>query len=125
MKEITSYDSNGVPIAYLEDDKFIYLFSGRPAAYLIYDSVYSYTGEHLGRYDAGIIRDNCGSIVLVTEEATDSPIHPLQQVKPEKLAKRPRPLKGFRQMPPPKPMDRPTWSNISAYQFFGEHYGPS
>ena len=63
--DITFYDSHGKPTAYTEDNEHIYLFSGKPVAYIDGSSVYSYSGRHLGWFDEGWIRDNSGYCVFV------------------------------------------------------------
>ena len=60
MSEIDFYDHDGQPIAYTQDRVHIYTFSGDPVAYLDGDSVYSFSGKHLGWFVDGWIRDNYG-----------------------------------------------------------------
>ncbi len=71
---MTLCDQTGQPIAYVEDDGSIYLFSGEPIAYLDGGSVWSYSGKHLGWFDSGLIRDNSGDTVFFTENASGGPI---------------------------------------------------
>jgi len=68
--EFIFYDLNGSPTAYTEDGTHIYFFSGEPVAYFVDESVYSFTGVHLGRFENGWIRDNNGDCVFFTEYAT-------------------------------------------------------
>ena len=59
------YSSNGHPIAYSEDQKILYLFSGKPVAYLHCELVYAFNGTQLGRYEKGWVRDLKGYCVLL------------------------------------------------------------
>ncbi len=61
--EVDFYDESGELIAYTEGGTYIYLFSGESVAYLDGDSVYSFSGKHLGWYIEGSIRDNNGNYV--------------------------------------------------------------
>ena len=55
---MTFYDSHGKAIAYLHDDGIhIYLFNGRPVAYLYGDAVYGFNGHQFGWFEDGWIRD--------------------------------------------------------------------
>src|SRR5215831_14356200 len=90
--ELTFYDVNGRPIAYSDDGRYIYAFSGLPLAYLDGDSVYAFDGQHLGWWERGWVRDHQGAWVFFTDSAVvDGPPMP---------AKHAQPVKGFRNMPP-------------------------
>ena len=116
--DATFYDSNGSPIAYTEDNEDIFLYSGMPVAYLSDNSVYAYSGRHLGWFDNGWIRDNGGFCTFFTEEASGGPMKPMKQMKPMKGMKGMKPMKGMKQMKPMKPMDQLSWSSLSGVQFF-------
>lgn len=62
-REINLYDSSGSATAYIDDyvaDQVIYLWDGRPEAYLIQTDVYGFNGKHLGWFEKGILHDNNG-----------------------------------------------------------------
>ena len=120
--ELTFYDVSGRPIAYTDDGRHIYAFSGLPLAYLDGDSVYAFNGQHLGWWDRGWVRDHQGAHVFFTDSAIiDGPPMP---------AKYARPVKGLRNMPPPVPVFKQVkpvpvagglgWSMHSGVHFFPE-----
>ena len=51
------YDISGRAVAYCDDGAHIFLFSGKPLAYLTGRSVYSFQGRHLGWFGDGWVRD--------------------------------------------------------------------
>lgn len=116
--EIVFYDESGQPTVYTEDGTHVYLFNGEPVAYLDEDSVYEYSGTHLGWFIEEWIRDNDGSCVLFTQYATGGPIKPTRGVRPLKGM---RQLKPFKQLKAPKPI-RPikslVWSTLTSEEFF-------
>lgn len=66
-QEITLFNSNGEPIAYIDADNAdltIYLWNGTPVAYLDPTgdafNIYGFNGKHLGWYQDGIVRDHEG-----------------------------------------------------------------
>ena len=116
---MTFYEHSGKPIAYTEDDVHIFLYTGYPVGYLFDDSVYSYSGRHLGTVRMGWIRDHAGNGVFFTDEALNGgPPLPQKQVKPPKLLKKPKPLKGRREAPPPRAEETAEWSAHSSERFF-------
>ena len=66
LNEITLFDANGAPVAYIAPDEewAIYLWNGKPVAYLEHDgdafSIYGFNGKHLGWFDEGVVRDHQG-----------------------------------------------------------------
>jgi hypothetical protein len=121
MSDITFYNQKGKPTAYTSDEEHIYLYSGRPVAYLSNDSIYSYSGKHLGRFGKGWIRDNRGKCVFFTPEASGSgPVKPIRGVLPVKGVKGVRPVKSVKQTRPSKPVDSLSWSALSSDAFFDQ-----
>ena len=112
------YDYNGTPIAYTDDETHIFTFSGEPVAYIDGDSVYSFRGSHIGRFDSGLIRDNGGDVVFFTDGASGGPLKPLKKLKPLKGLKKLKPLKGLKVIKPLKPLNSSSWSALSDEQFF-------
>ena len=70
-KAWTFYDRNGKPIAYTEDDEYIFLFTGEPVAYLYDNTVYGYNGRQFGWFENGWVRDLHGSCVFLLKMQLD------------------------------------------------------
>lgn len=117
--EADFYDRNGRPVAYSNDGKHIFSFSGMPLAYIDQNSVYSYQGQHLGWFDDGWIRDNQGGCVLYTAFASGGPTRPMMQIKPVKGVRDIMPVRGVQSIRPIKPIKSISWSSVGAIQFFG------
>lgn len=117
--EITFYDRYGRPIAYTEDNAHIYLFDGSAVAYISGDSIYGYSGKHLGFFQNGWVRDHSGNCVFFTEISRGSgPVKPVKSVRPVKSVKSVRPVKGVREVKPVKSVRLLSWSDLSGRQFF-------
>lgn len=72
--EETLFDIFGVPVAYISYDygNAIYLWDGRPVAYLEPDkTIYGFNGRHLGWYINGQVRNLKGEIVGFNRMAAD------------------------------------------------------
>lgn len=118
--EMTFFDSNGKPIAYTEDGEHVFLFSGQPVAFISENSIYAFSGKHIGFLDKGWVRDHAGGAVLFSENAGGGgPMKPLKQLKPLKSLKQLKPLKGLKQLKPLKSMNSLGWSRIPGDKFFG------
>jgi hypothetical protein len=118
MMQTVFYDSKGEPIAYTEDRVHIYLFSGEPVAYLSGDSVYSFSGIHLGWFEDGWIRDNNGDCVFFTDQAKGGPMKPPKALKSLKSLQPPKPLKSPKKPKPQQPRKSRSWSELSGEHFF-------
>jgi hypothetical protein len=114
----TFFDSGGRPIAYSDDGRNVYAFSGHPLAYLEGDSVFTYDGQHLGWWDRGWIRDHHGACVLFTEAAIGGPPLPARHVLPAKGFKNAPPARGFKHVKPVRAAEGSGWSMRSGAQFF-------
>lgn len=110
------YDSTGAAIAYisLNDDLVIYLWSGKPSAYLDGDSVYGFNGKHLGWLKQGIVYDNEGDPVAALKDAFREPV----KTAPVKGLKELKPLKSLKELKPLKPLFTTAWSDTPALVFF-------
>jgi hypothetical protein len=118
MSEIDFYDQSGSPVAYTQDGVHIYTFTGHPVAHLDGESVYSFSGKHLGWFENGWIRDNSGCCVFYTHDAHGGPVKPVKQVKPVKSVKSVEPVKSVKLVRPVKTVKSLSWSNLSGEQFF-------
>ncbi|HTP13812.1 MAG TPA: hypothetical protein VMM37_09280 [Bacteroidota bacterium] len=117
--QVNFYDRNGKPTAYSEDGVHVFLFNGKPAAYLEGDSVFSFTGVHLGWYEDGWVRDHTGNCVFFTDETTGvGPVRPSPGKRPLKSVKSQMPNKGVRQVRPGKPGKSLFWSTLTGTMFF-------
>jgi hypothetical protein len=118
--EQTFFDRQGSPVAYSDDKRTIYLFSGRPAAYIEKGSVFAFSGKHLGTLNRGWVRDNDGQCVFFTEKATRAggPPRPTMRARPAKNVKKPGPFTGIRQRKPEDAPRKLVWSQASGPHFF-------
>jgi len=116
--DIVFYDSGGKPVAYTEDDETIYLYSGEAVAYLDQSSVYSFSGKHLGRFEAGWLIDNHGYCVFFTDDAHGDPAHPPKKAIPKKELKHIKPRKEMQARKTVLPTKSRRWSKISGRGFF-------
>ena len=69
-QEISLFNSEGDAVAYIDvsdEDNTIYLWNGTPVAYLFsesnYYNIYGFNGNHLGRYEDGIVRNGDGDAI--------------------------------------------------------------
>lgn len=114
-EEIPLVDKDGHYIAYIDtnDDFTIFLWDGEPAAY-VHDSgraqlIYSFSGEHLGWYAEGIIRDLTGDALGAREGMLEVP----RRVPSLKGLKRLKPLRGPRRVADLQPVFSNYYSNTS------------
>ena len=97
--EISLFNKNGKPVAYIADDgESIYLWDGRPVAYLSEDKVYDWNGRQLGWFNNGTIFDiyglRCGFIQSKSPIATEmEPLKPQKHLKSVKGEKQPQAIK--------------------------------
>lgn len=115
---IDFYSKTGKPIAYTEDGEHIYTFSGRPVAYLNEDAVYSFSGQHIGWFEDGWLRDIKGKCVFFTNTASGGPVKPVKHVKPIKGVKHVKPVKGVKNIKSVKAVKSLSWSSLSSEQLF-------
>jgi len=115
---LSFFDNHGTPVAYTEDGVYIYYFSGKPVAHIEGNSIYTFSGKHLGWYIDGWIIDHVGRHVLFTKNARGGPFTPLPALEPLPALKALPPLPALSQLPPLEPLRVLTWSKISGKQFF-------
>jgi hypothetical protein len=103
--ETTIYDADGDATAYIaaDDGLTIYLWGGKPVAYLVGDggaySIYGFNGSHLGWLEDGIVRNHRGDAVGFLKGAVSM----ITGVEPLKGIKELKPLKSLRELAPLKP----------------------
>lgn len=123
--EITIFDKQGQAVAYLDtdDEATIFLWSGRPVAYVSLKSVYGFNGKHLGWLDQGVFYDHAGYCVGFFKNSTLT----LTQLEPLKSTKQLRPPKSLKEHEPMRPLSSSYWSSTPLELFFldGTNYGDS
>jgi len=114
-KEISLFDKDGDPIAYIanDNDLTIYMWGGTPVAYLVADNrnafhIYGFNGKHLGWFENGIIRDHQGYAVGFQKGSANIST----KFEPFKSHKQHKPFKAFREYAPFKPFYRNQFSNV-------------
>ena len=118
--ETSLFDAEGRASAYVADDLTIYLWDGKPVAYLDRDSsggfhVYGYNGKHLGWFVRGIIRDHDGEGTCGVKGTGG-----FTQLEPLKGMKSLKPLKGLKSLPPRRPLFSTQWSRVPCALFLRE-----
>lgn len=114
--DIELFDASGKPVAYIapENEMAIYLWAGTPCAYLDGESIYGFTGKHLGWFQGGVVYDQGGRIVAASAENFRGPV----KAAPAKGLRKLWPLKGVKVLKPLKPLFVKAWSETPAEAFF-------
>ena len=114
--EISLFNSDGDATAYIDtedDDLTIYLWGGKPVAYMFKKSgefhVYGFNGNHLGWFIDGIIRDHEGDAIGATKDA----IRMYTNYEPYKSYKQYKPYKAYKEYSPYKPYLSSSWSSMN------------
>ncbi|WP_369123379.1 4-fold beta flower protein [Marinobacter salarius] len=116
---VTLYSSSGQAVAYVDHDgQSIYLYDGRPVAWLSDESVFAYSGRYLGWVDNGWFYDRNGRPAFFTEDSTGGPARPARSARPARGARGARPARGAREARPAKPARSLSWSELSGNAFF-------
>ena len=109
--ETSLFGVDGTPAAYIAEGSTIYLWTGKPVAYLVQDDdsgfhVYGFDGKHLGWYVDGVVRDHKGTAVGARKEyfRGDTKVEPIHGHK------RVEPVKKVKVVPPARPDFQPLWS---------------
>lgn len=114
----TLYNRNGRAVAYITDNGYVYLYSGKPGAWLSDDSIYAYSGSYLGWFQNGWFWDRRGCPAFFTTNASSGPMRPARQARPARGARGARPARGAREPRPPRPARTSAWSDFSDESFF-------
>lgn len=120
MDEIIFYDPQGTACAYCEDGEHLWTFDGRPAGYIHEQSIYAYSGAHLGWYVGGWARDHEGYAAFATNapQAERGPMRGPHAALPARGMKQVAPMKQARQTPPYRPAPSVLWSHRLGLFFF-------
>ncbi|WP_432419754.1 4-fold beta flower protein [Baekduia alba] len=114
MSDVTFYDSRGEVVAYKSGGAdAMFLWNGTPVAILSDQSVYTFSGRHIGWFIDGWIRDHSGGCVYFTEGASGGPARPARAARPARGARSARPARGARQARPARPARQVSWSPLS------------
>jgi hypothetical protein len=115
---ISLFNVNGQAEAYITPDKTIYLWSGKPLAYLYSDhhrageSIYGFNGKYLGWFEQGLARDRKGDKTCGIKNTVRS-----TRLESLKSLKELKPLKALRELPPIRPLIHNRWSDTSCSVF--------
>ena len=99
--EISLFDNKGDAVAYISvsEDLTIYLWGGKPVAYLDGENVYGFNGKHLGWFSKGMIMDHDGNAPCVLKD-----VYPgYTSYESYKSYKQYKPYKSYKQYAPYKP----------------------
>lgn len=113
--EETLYNIFGAPIAYIayDNDATIYMWNGRPVAYLVNDMIYGFNGKHLGWFINGIVWNKSGEINGFNQMASDVCV----ALSPFKGFKEYLPYKAYREYPSYRPFFSRCKASESLSQF--------
>jgi len=116
--KVALFGSNGKPVAYIDQDQCLCLWSGQVIGYLEPTregefNLYGTGGGHVGWYVHGVIRDHEGLSVGAYKDRF-SPLLPTEPPVTKALA---RPKRAEQQPAPPEPMFSGRWSKMSLETF--------
>ena len=110
---IEFYDREGRPIAFCDDGRSLFLWDGRPAAFIVEDRVFAYCGRFMGWFEDGWICDADGGRVLFEFDAVGGPAKPERGPRVEKGQRGAKSSRGARQATPAHPAPSSSWSDRS------------
>jgi hypothetical protein len=119
-QEITLFDSQGNARAYIDynEDATIYLWNGKPVAFLQNDGsdicIFGFNGKFLGWYEEGIARDKSGNSVGAKKGATNM----MTSIEPIKSIQEITPIRPITSITTIKPIFNNSWSSESLMEFF-------
>lgn len=102
--DVSLFNGAGKAEAYiaLDDELTVYLWSGKPVAYLEREDdgyhVYGFNGKHLGWFVKGVIWDHSGKASCATKEMLQS-----TEYEPYKSYKQYKPYRSYKQYAPYRP----------------------
>jgi len=121
-EEVTLFSGKGKAAAYIfVDDMTIYLWGGKPVAYLHPDKasggfhIYGFNGKHLGWFVRGVVRDHDGDAACAVKERMKS-----TEFEPFKAFKEFTPFKAFREFAPFRPAFTTSFGSVTCSLFLAE-----
>ncbi|KQP92738.1 MULTISPECIES: 4-fold beta flower protein [unclassified Methylobacterium] len=108
---IEFFDRAGQEAAFCHDGHALYLWNGKPAAFLHDDKVYAYDGRFIGWADRGWISDETGACLLFEHDAVGGPDKPRRQTKTTPGPRGAKPARGEPGPTPPGRFSAATWSD--------------
>lgn len=116
--EITLFDKNGIPTAYIADDieHSIYTWDGEAVCYLYGQMIYGWRGSHIGWYVGDIVYDLQGYRIGFTRTTCPK----LTRIEPLKKIKHIKFLKTLRKLPKVRPLLKFQTSNQSFLDFLSQ-----
>jgi len=117
---LTFYNNEGRAVAYLFEGQHIYLYGGKPVAWMRGEDVYAYSGKFLGWLEDGWIRDRDGGCVFFTDNASGGPLKPVKKLRPLRGLRGLRPLRGIAQIRPIRAIKSLGWSPLTSEVFFNQ-----
>jgi len=114
------YNRYGEPVLRLLDNGRFVDFNGKSFGFIDGLNLYNYSGQHVGWYENGIMRDHNSFAVGFGEYPTDipRPFLPFKQFVPFKSFVEFEPFRPFKQFAPFKPFKRFEWSDIDPRNLF-------
>lgn len=99
--EVTIFDKNGVPTAYIADDMehSIYTWDGYAVCYLYGQMIYGWRGKHIGWFVGEIMYDMQGYRIGFTRNTCPR----MTRLEPLKKLKKMKYLKSLRRLPKLRP----------------------
>jgi hypothetical protein len=107
---IEFFDRAGREAAFCHDGHSIYLWNGKPAAFIHDDKVYAYGGRFIGWADRGWISDESGECLLFERDAVGGPQKPSRLTKTTPGPRGAKPQRGERLPTPTGQANLTTWS---------------
>lgn len=106
------HDGLGSCVAWL-DNRTVITPSGRPAALVLAEAVFTYDGVRLGTFHDGFFRDRNGYAVGFVDGATGEPLRPLRQLPPIPPIPMLAPDPPIPPAAPPPPQPKSSWSSLT------------
>ncbi|AFY72339.1 hypothetical protein Syn7502_00171 [Synechococcus sp. PCC 7502] len=110
------FDRNGRTLGWLRDEVILDT-NNRNRAFIRDESVYTYQGQYLGRFNKGFFRDRHGNSVAFIQGASGGPITPIPEIPPIPPIPPISPIPPIPQIPPIPPISSLGWSTLSWEQF--------